>query len=55
MCTPRATAWLTAVDQFSLIRSNSNSAIRVRIPIANRPIGVEPSKLSSTETKRAPA
>ena len=55
MCTPRPTASLTALDQFSLIRSSSSSAIKVRIPIANRPIGVEPSKLSSTDTNRAPA
>ena len=55
MWTPRSTASLTAVAQFSLIRSSSSSAIRVRIPIAKRPIGVEPSKLSSTETSRAPA
>jgi hypothetical protein len=53
--TPRLTAWPTAVSQPLLIRSSSSSAIRIKIPIAKRPIGVEPSKLPSTETSRAPA
>ena len=44
-----------AVAQFSLIRSSSSSAIIVKIPIAKRPIGVDPSNPSSTETNRAPA
>jgi hypothetical protein len=49
----RPTARVTAVIQFSLIRSTSSSAIK--IPIAKRRIGVLPSKLSSTDTSRAPA
>jgi hypothetical protein len=55
MWTPRPTARVTAVDQLSLIRSSSSSAIKVKMPIAKRPIGVLPSKLSSTDTRRAPA
>jgi len=50
---PRPTASLTAVAQFSLIRSTSSSAIKLRIPITQQPIGCDPSKLSSTETSRA--
>jgi hypothetical protein len=55
MWTRRFTASVTAVDQLSVMRSSSSSAISVRIPIAKRPIAVDPSKLSSTETRRAPA
>jgi hypothetical protein len=55
MWTPRAIASRFAAAQFSRMRSNSNSASKLKIPIANRPIGVDPSKLSSTDTNLAPA